>query len=130
MRITVPLLLLAGVLGSPPAGLVAQDTRTYTRADTLRGSFATPGRAWWDVTFYDLNVSIQPADSAIRGHNAITYRVLTPAREMQIDLMTPLVVDSMVQDGRAVPFRRDGHAIFVSLAAEQPQGKLTSISGR
>ena len=128
MRITVPLLLLAGVLGSPPARLIAQDTQTYTRADTLRGSFTTPGRAWWDVTFYDLNVAIQPADSSIRGHNAITYRVLTPAREMQIDLMTPLVVDSMVQDGRAVPFRRDGNAFFASLAAEQPAGASKTIT--
>jgi hypothetical protein len=40
-----------------------------------------------------------------RGYNAITYRVLAAASEMQIDLMTPLEVDSIVQDGRRVPFR-------------------------
>ena len=61
-----------------------------SRADTLRGSFTTPGRAWWDVTFYDLHVAIRPNDSTIAGYNAITYRVLTPAKQMQIDLMEPL----------------------------------------
>ena len=81
--------------------------RTFTHADTLRGSYTTPGRAWWDVSFYDLRVAIGPADSSIRGSNGISYRVLGPPAEMQIDLMVPLEVDSMLQDGRAVPFRRD-----------------------
>ncbi len=103
------------------AGLVAQVTGTrarpdttprqqaehppkQSRADTLRGSFTTAGRKWWDVTFYDLHVAIQPNDSSIAGYNGITYKVLEPAAEMQIDLMEPLVADSMMQDGR--PTRR------------------------
>ncbi|HEV8600847.1 MAG TPA: hypothetical protein VGQ69_15910, partial [Gemmatimonadales bacterium] len=65
-----------------PAGVVAQARPAYTRVDTLRGSFTTPGRAWWDVTFYDLRVAIQPRDSSIKGSNAITYRVLEPGREL------------------------------------------------
>src|SRR5881296_3783255 len=75
----------------------AQDTTRYTHADTLRGSNG-PARAWWDVTFYDLHTRVNPADSSISGWNGITYRVLQPAREMQIDLQVPLEVDSMVQD--------------------------------
>ncbi len=50
--------------------------------------------------FYDLHVRVNPADSSIRGWNGITYRVLAPAQEMQIDLQVPLEVDSMVQDRR------------------------------
>ena len=46
-------------------GLAAQDS-VFTRADTLRGS-NTPARAWWDVTFYDLHVRINPADSTVQG---------------------------------------------------------------
>ena len=93
----------------------AQTPRVFTRADTLRGSFTTPARSWWDVTYYDLHVAIRPADSSISGRNAITYRVLTPGRELQIDLMMPLVIDSMIQDGRAVAFRREGNAFFATL---------------
>ena len=77
----------------------AQDTTRYTHADTLRGSNG-PGRAWWDVQFYDLHTRVNPQDSSITGWNGITYRVLQPpaggARQMQIDLQQPLVVDSMV----------------------------------
>lgn len=99
-----------------------------SRADTLRGSFTTAARRWWDATFYDLHVDISPKDSSIRGVNRITYRVLQPAREMQIDLMVPLEIDSIVQDGAKVKFTRDGNAFFASLSAAQPVGKYKSVA--
>ena len=102
--------------------------RTYSRADTLRGSFTTAGRAWWDVAFYDLHVTINPADSSIRGYTGISYRVLKPASEMQIDLMTPLEVDSMIQDGQAVRFRRDSNAFFATLTSPQRVGARKTIT--
>src|SRR6266850_378422 len=102
--------LLSALLVLP----VVQDTTQYTHADTLRGSNG-PARAWWDVQFYDLHVRVNPADSSIAGWNAITYRVLKPGREMQIDLQQPLIMDSIVQGRRRLTFRRDGNAYFVSL---------------
>ena len=106
---TLTLLACLGLtsLAAPVTAARAQDTATITRADTLRGSIG-PQRAWWDVTFYDLNVAVQPADSSIRGRVGITYRVVAPHQEMQIDLKQPLVVDSMLQRGRRahVPTRR------------------------
>jgi aminopeptidase N len=116
--------LLAAVAGHA----VAQTDRPFTHADTLRGSLTAPERTWWDVTFYDLHVAISPADLSIRGYNAITYRVVAPAREMQIDLMEPLAVDSMVQDGGAVAFRRDGNAFFARLSAQQSVGESKTIT--
>jgi aminopeptidase N len=103
-----------------------RDTTTYTRADTLRGSNG-PDRAWWDAAFYDLHVRVNPADSSIRGYNGITYRVLRPAQVMQIDLQVPLVVDSMVQDGRTLEYRRDGNAFFVTLRARQRTGEVRTV---
>ena len=99
-----------------------------SRADTLRGSFTTPGRNWWDVTFYDLHVNIRPNDSTIAGYNGITYTVLKPASEMQIDLMEPLVVDSMKQDARKVQFRRDGAAFFATLTSTQKASDHKTIT--
>jgi len=108
---------------------LSQDKKVFTHADTLRGSI-TPQRAWWDVTFYDLHVKINPADSTISGYNGITYRVIKQmptydpssldGGEMQIDLMTPLVVDSMMQNAQSLNYRRDGNAFFVKITAPQP----------
>lgn len=119
---------LAPLSAQQAAQQAAQQTAPhFTHADTLRGS-NSPQRAWWDATFYDLHVKVNPSDSSISGRNGITYRVLAPAREMQVDLQVPLEVDSMVQDGRALDFRRDGNAFFVSLIAVQPVGQSKTVT--
>ena len=117
--------LLACLLALPAAA-AAQDAAP-TRADTLRGSIG-PARAWWDVAFYDLHVRVNPADSTVRGRNGITYRVVSAAREMQIDLQEPMRVDSVVQDGRRLSFRRDGNVYFVRTVAPQPVGARKTVT--
>jgi aminopeptidase N len=111
-----------------PLTLAAQRApKGFTHADTLRGSNG-PRRVWWDAAFYDLHVAVSPSDSSIRGYNAITYRVLEPANEMQIDLQVPLEVDSIVQHRQRLQFRRDGNAFFVSLTAPQAKGALGTVT--
>ena len=118
--------LAIALLFAAPTRAAAQE-HVYTHADTLRGSI-TPERAWWDVTFYDLHVRLDPADSTVRGWNGVTYRVTGPARAMQIDLQSPLVMDSVVQDGKRLAFRRDGNAFFVTVAGKQPKGATRTIT--
>ncbi|HEX5869075.1 MAG TPA: M1 family metallopeptidase, partial [Longimicrobium sp.] len=113
--------LLAALIVCPAA-----QAQPFTRADSLRGSIG-PARAWWDVAFYDLSLSVNPADSSVAGSNGITYRVLQPATEMQIDLQR-LEVDSIVQDGRRLRHRRDGDALFVTLAAPQTEGAIKTVT--
>jgi aminopeptidase N len=103
--------------------------KVFSHADTLRGSNG-PARAWWDAQFYDLHVTVNPQDSTIRGWNAITYRVLAqaPSREMQIDLQVPMQVDSIVQDRRALTFRRDSNAFFVEVLPSEAVGSTRTIA--
>jgi aminopeptidase N len=114
---------------APVTSLSAQrDTAAnFTHADTLRGS-NTPERAWWDATFYDLHVKVNPADSTISGYNGITYRVVGPSREMQIDLQQPIEADSMIQNGKALKYRRDGNAFFVTLTEPQTVGQSNTVT--
>ena len=39
-------------------------TPTFTRQDTLRGSI-TDERKWWDLTYYHLDVIVDPSDSTL-----------------------------------------------------------------
>jgi aminopeptidase N len=120
VSLTLLLLIHAGIVA-------AQETPVFTRADTLRGSIG-PERSWWDVTYYDLNVSVSPADSSIHGWSGISYRVVAPARVMQIDLQEPLVVDSIIQEGRHLDFRRDGDVLFVTPAGPQLEGQERTLT--
>ena len=71
-------------------GVTAQD-QSFTRQDTLRGSI-TPGRAWWDLSYYHLNINVHPDDSSFTGSNLIGYRVIEQDSLMQIDLQLPKVL--------------------------------------
>jgi len=101
-------LVVAALLAVAPLG--AQ----WSRADSLRGAPDSPGRGWWDVTHYDLDVRIQPADSTVRGSTRIAFRVVRPATDWQVDLQAPLVIDSVLQDGRRLAWRDEGAAHFVA----------------
>ena len=120
-------LLLALCFVPAVAAAQQQAPVVFTHADTLRGS-NTPQRAWWDATYYDLHVRVNPTDSSITGYNTISYKVLTPAREIQIDLQMPLVVDSVVQDGAQLIARRDSNAFFITLLTPQETGATKKIS--
>lgn len=100
--------------------------KTFTHADTIRGSI-TPERAWWDLTFYHLNVRPDPQDSTLIGSTKVIYKVLKPSQIIQIDLQEPLKISKAVQDGENLTFKRDGNAFFIDLKKKQQAGKSETI---
>ena len=106
-------------------GVAAQD-QSFTRHDTLRGSI-TPGRAWWDLSYYHLNINVHPDDSSFTGSNLIGYRVIEQDSLMQIDLQPPMQINKISQDGMDQEFIKDGNAWFVKLNALQKQGDIKYI---
>lgn len=118
-RLSFFLLLIALVLPS-----AAQQT-SFTRADTLRGSNG-PARDWWDVTFYDLSVSVSHQDSTLDGSVAISYKVVGPSGELQLDLQPPMKLHSVELAGEKRPVRQDGNAWFVDMPPQE-KGELYTI---
>ncbi len=98
----------------------------FTHSDTLRGAI-TPERAWWDLTFYHLQVKPDAADSTISGSTRIHYKVLEPSQIIQVDLQEPLQIEKVVQDGQSLEYKRDGNAFFISLKKLQTTGRQESI---
>ncbi|MEJ8756842.1 M1 family metallopeptidase [Pontibacter sp. H259] len=119
---------LAGVLalitGSTTCA-VAQE-KQFTRQDTLRGSI-TPERAWWDLTYYHLNIRVNPADSTIKGMNTIHYSVLQPAQVMQIDLQQPMNIEKVTQNGKNLTYKREGNVYYVQLTEKQQKGTANKV---
>ena len=115
------ILLLAAI-----PGLLFAQKPTFTHQDTLRGSI-TPERAWWDLTYYHLDIAAHPADSSIDGSNTVFYKVLKPHQTMQIDLQPPLAISKVTQDGQELKFRRDGNAYFISLQKPQKPDQHESV---
>ncbi|SNR16047.1 M1 family metallopeptidase [Tenacibaculum jejuense] len=102
-------------------------THKFTKQDTLRGSI-TPERAWWDLTFYHLNVSVDPEKKFIKGKNEIRYTVLNSKKTLQVDLQPPLKITKVLQDGKELKFTSDTNAHFIHLKKKQRKGKTNAIT--
>lgn len=100
--------------------------KSFTRADTLRGSI-TPERAWWDLNHYHLAVEIFPETKSIKGSNTIRYRVVSEHQVLQLDLQEPLKITAIVQAGEKLDFKREGAAHFVTLKKKQVPGTLEEL---
>lgn len=99
----------------------------YTRLDSLRGSI-TPERAWWDLTYYHLDISVDPQTKTIKGTNRIDYKVLSSHQTIQIDLQSPMTLLSVSQNGQNLKFTNEGPAHFIVLEENQTVGEVNSIT--
>ena len=101
-------------------------SQNFTRQDTLRGSI-TPQRAWWDLTYYHLDISVDPEKKYLKGSNTVHYKVLKTSKEMQIDLQKPLKITRITQDNKDLDYRLDGYSYFIKLKKNQKKGQLKSL---
>jgi aminopeptidase N len=105
---------------------IINDINNFTRQDTLRGSI-TKERIWWDLTYYHLDISVDPVNRTIKGSNEISYTVLEPYSEIQIDLQNPLVLTKAEQNDENLEIRHDGNAHFIKLKKKQIRGAKNKI---
>ncbi len=103
----------------------AQRVKTFTRADTLRGSI-TPERAWWNVLRYDITVKPDYTNKTITGKNVISYVLVKDNKTemMQIDLKEPLVIDSIFLNNRdKLTFSREANVWHVQVPRQMKNSR-------
>jgi len=109
--------------------LQAQNQRSFTKTDSLRGTI-TPERAWWNLTRYDLEVQPDYLTKTLKGVNTISYTVAenNGTTKMQIDLKDPLKIDE-VKDaaGKKYPFKKEGSVWLIDIA-DQKKGTSGKLS--
>ncbi len=125
MKNLIPLFLICLIAISTSA-IYGQNTK-FTHQDTLRGTI-TQERIWWDLSYYHLNIKVNPSDSSLKGQNTVRYKVLSPFQRMQIDLQEPMQISKVSQDGKSLTFRRDGNAYFIDLTKKQIPGNYNEIN--
>jgi len=103
-----------------------EDKLLPTRQDTLRGSI-TPEREWWDLTYYHLDIKVEPDKKFISGSNTVGYKVLKSNKMMQIDLQEPMKITSVEADGKSLKFNREGNAYFIELKQKQKKNDINYI---
>ncbi|GAB3426990.1 M1 family metallopeptidase [Niabella aquatica] len=94
----------------------------FTRQDSLRGSYGA-GRMKWDVLKYDITVRPDLRTRSISGKNKIAFYD-TGAKIMQIDMQEPMIIDSIVSEGRSLPFIREGNVYWVTFRDPKARYKI------
>jgi len=103
-----------------------QEKGNFTKQDTLRGSI-TPERAWWDLTYYHLDIEVKPDEKFISGKNTIQYKVLESKQVMQIDLQEPMQITKVLQNGKELEVQHKGNAHFIMLKSDQNVKDINEI---
>jgi aminopeptidase N len=88
-----------------------QQKGKFTHQDTLRGSLNAE-RTWWDVASYNIYVVPDYKTKTIRGWNQVSFDVNSDGknRKMQIDLQEPMVIDSILFNGKEIKsYKREGN---------------------
>ena len=98
----------------------------FTKQDTLRGSI-TPEREWWDLTYYHLDIKVNPNEQFISGKNTIQYKVLKNQSVMQIDLQSPLLIMKVTQNNISLDVKHEGNAHYITLTETQNIGDVNSL---
>ncbi len=96
-----------------------------TKDDTLNGS-VTPERIWWDIQHYDLTVRPDYINKTITGLNVIEYNVRDKVHSelMQIDLVSPLTIDSVFQNGKKVAYEHNRNIWYLKITQKQTSKKI------
>ncbi|MBM3413072.1 MAG: M1 family metallopeptidase [Bacteroidetes bacterium] len=90
--------------------IAAQPTPSpFNYDDTLRGTI-NKERSWWNVLHYAITITPDFLNKEIKGSNKIRYASMgkSTLKLMQIDLQSPLIIDSVIQHGKSVSFIKKG----------------------
>ncbi|MBU6307740.1 MAG: M1 family peptidase, partial [Bacteroidetes bacterium] len=100
-------LLMLGI--EPSVAQPLQRKQIYSLDDTLRGSL-NKERSWWNVQHYAITVQPDFNARTITGQNSIRFISTQPraSASMQIDLQSPMKIDSVLFEGRRVKFDKRG----------------------
>lgn len=119
-------LILTVLLMSSVNAQLLSSKKSYSQADTLRGSLR-PERTAFDMIKYDLNIEVNPNEKSISGYNLINFKVLDDQKVMQLDLFENMKIDSIVCDKRRLKYNRVHDAVFIDFNETLSEGTIHSL---
>jgi aminopeptidase N len=83
-----------------------------------------PEQAAFDVTFYELDLVIDPESRSISGSGTTHVRILAPLRHLVLDLDTTFTISSVGDgSGGVLPWERRGGRIWIDLGHDRTPGE-------
>ena len=99
---------------------------SFNRKDSVKG-FLDKYRKGYDVTFYDLNLTLDPVHKKLGGEVSIGFRALENLEILRFDLFKNLKIHSVTMSGKRLSFKRNERAVYVALNEPLEAGKDYSM---
>ena len=118
------------ILGMTLLGLQLCAQESFTRADSLRGGLR-PERTNYDLTYYDLEVEVDPTAKSIKGSVAIQMKQLVSeeTQHIQLDLFKNMEVYKIYdENGNNLKFEREENVIWVTGNQQVQVGQVFEIN--
>jgi aminopeptidase N len=98
----------------------------FTERDTIYGKLDDL-RAGYDVTYYDIDINVNPGKERIDGMVTVYFRAQNDTDKIRIDLYENLKISSLEFEGQTVPFTRNYRAVTVVLPYDLITGQDYSL---
>jgi len=115
------------ILASFGFAQIPPQKKSYTLADSLRGSLTSALRTCYDVDYYHLSVKINPDSQSISGSNLFKFTATKKFDQLQFDLFDNLSVDKILYHQQSLNYKRTFNAVFVDFPKEILQGSRDSF---
>src|SRR5215468_8192539 len=109
-----------------PVAQQATDVSPLTRAQVLLGEYGRY-RANNDLSYYHLDVRLDPDKKLLSGTNTIRFRMLSDDNRIQIDLHPALNVHSIMLGRTPLKYTREERAVFIDFPETLKKGRAISI---
>ena len=100
---------------------------TFTRADTLRGALR-PERTSFDVSYYHVDIDLDIEAKSLSGTVRMDFTIEEPTERIQVDLFANMQLERVMRGKEALPFERDGNAVFIDLPTRMAVGTEASLT--
>ncbi|MBI3125904.1 MAG: M1 family metallopeptidase [Ignavibacteriales bacterium] len=96
------------------------------------GGKLIPEQKCYDVKFYDINLTVDPAEKVIGGFTTITAAALSDLQTIVIDLDNTMAINELTRispngNETEIPFKHENGKIHITFSAEIKQGETFSV---
>jgi aminopeptidase N len=99
----------------------------FTAKDYMVGTL-DEYRDCYDVTYYDLNLSVDPDKKTIGGEAILHFKAIRNSGKIRFDLYENLDIDSVRYSGQIITYKRIARAVLVVLPDSLIQGNNYSLA--
>ncbi len=119
-------LLPAAAIAALVWSVSAQTPAPASRASVLRGEYGRY-RANNDLTFYHLDIRVDPAKKLVSGKNTVRFTMLKDDTRIQLELYANLNVDKILLGTTPLKYERELNAVFIDFPETLRAGREYTI---